>query len=79
MTLEVLFTCPRTSIKHLSSIRVQLQVYSLPCAPQYPSLMKVMEISHPLPLKDFVPMLVLVVVVLFLNEKLLYLFGHDYL
>lgn len=49
MTLEVLFTCPRTSIKHLSSIRVQLQVYSLLCAPQYPSLMKVMERNFPPP------------------------------
>lgn len=79
MILEALFTCPRTSIKHLSSIKVQVQVYSLMCVPQYPSLMKVMERDSPPQKKDFVAMLVLVVVVLFLNEKLLYLFDHDYL
>lgn len=53
MTLEALFACPRPSIKHLSSIKVQVQVYCLMCVPQYPSLMKVMERDLPLT-KDFV-------------------------
>lgn len=43
------FTYPRTSLKHLSSIKVQLQVSSLTCArsPQRPSLVEAIEKDFP--------------------------------